>query len=95
MKVFVEITGQIDGNFKLKNKIQNHEGSNKTESTMFNGFRIYFDTKTQAKNALKQAYKSLVDDYPDMKDRICGVSLFDEMLMYDASKATIIKDETF
>lgn len=93
MKALIEISGQINGNFTLKNKIERCDGSIQTNKTMFNGFRIHFETVEQAKKALKKAYKDLVYDEPEMKNKIAGISLYNETLMYDASKATIFRNE--
>ena len=49
MKVKIEITGQISGNFTLLRKLNNGNYTN----GMFNSKTISFDTKTEAKKAKK------------------------------------------
>ena len=93
MKAFVEITGQVNGNALLRNRIQNADGVTENNQTM-NGYRIYFKTIKQAKQALKQAYKTLIWDEPQMKGKMGGVDLImgGEGLMYDASSAVMYRD---
>ena len=93
MKAFVEITGQVNGNALLKNRIQVGDGSIETKPTM-NGYRIYFKTIKQAKAALRNAYNTLVRDEPQMKGKIGGITIYrdNESLMYDASSAVMYRD---
>ena len=91
MKVKIEITGQISGNFTLLRKLNNGNLKN----GMFNSKTISFDTKTEAKNAIKEAYKSLCKDEPEMKGNLGGIrkSKDNTSLYYDASKAVIISND--
>ena len=91
MKVKIVITGQIGGNFKLLSKLNN---GNYREG-MFNSKHIYFDTKKEAKQAIKEAYKSLCEDEPQMKGFIGGIQKNKDntALYYDASKAEIVSND--
>jgi hypothetical protein len=84
MKTTIAISGQINGNFTLLRKIQIIDCD--VNKTMFNGFRIEFKTKKEAKKALWEAYKELRSDF-DTKN---STSYFAGWkLIYDASKAEI------
>ena len=89
MKSTITITGQISGNFTLRNALVGN--STTEEKTMFNGFRLHFDTKKAAINAIREAYNSLCKDEPEMKGRLSGISADKgrTYLRYDASNAKI------
>lgn len=63
MKAKIEITGQISGNFRLRNAVitpdcEEYRG-------MFNSFILKFRTKKDAYKALWEGYKYLRREYPD------------------------------
>jgi hypothetical protein len=91
MKVQIAITGQINGNFTLLSKLNNGNLKN----GMFNSKIISFDTKKEAKKAIKEAYKSLCSDEPGMKGNFGGIrkSQDNTSLYYDASKAEIVSND--
>lgn len=92
MKAYIEINGQISGNFTLRRKLVNCDGSGEVKQTMFNGFIIAFNTLGQAKKAIRNAYKVLIDEEPEMKNRIDGIYMIDnERLYYGASAAKVCK----
>jgi len=82
MKATIEITGQISGNFLLRNRVSTWEST--IESCMFNTFRIHFPTKKSAIKALSDARKKFILD-GDSYSYTRGYSL-----SYDASRATIL-----
>ena len=86
MKVQIQITGQISGNYKLLSHLNN--GS--YEDSIFNSKVVYYSTVKEAKTAIKKAYKSLKD--ADNK-WLCRKSNDNTFIKYDASKAEIIKQE--
>ena len=79
MKTTIEIKGQLNGNFKLRNAIDNGE----VKERPFNCYSIFFNTKRDAKKALKDAYKYMKANDHDV-ELIRG-----EVLLYDASSASI------
>jgi hypothetical protein len=87
MKAFISITGQISGNRTLLNSIPSN--GSQTTSLPFNGFKINFSTKKDAKKALWEAYKSLRSDKEDARKSLLSYSK-DGFLNYDASTAKII-----
>lgn len=90
METTIKISGGIFGNTLLRNRIQNKEGVIETNERSFNCYEITFNTKTNAKKAIKWAYESIVDEEPDMLNRISGVELIsNESLKYDSSVAEI------
>jgi hypothetical protein len=82
MKATIYISGQINGNFRLKNVLDNGTA----KSTIFNGFAVSFDTKKEAKKALWEAFKDLrsEDNKPYNLSYSKGSAIY-----YDASKAII------
>ena len=80
MKTTILIKGQLNGNFKLRNSIE----CDNVETLPFNNYSLKFNTKKDAKKALRKAYKYMkVNDY--------YVELFrGESLFYDASSACIV-----
>lgn len=89
METTISITGQINGNFKLLHAIG--EGEGKTTHPFNNGFDIKFKSKKDAVKAIRDAYKSLIKDEPECKDRIGGIRTNKDRttLAYDASRAKI------
>ena len=89
MKTSIVISGQIHGNFTLRNALVRN--SMEEKRTMFNGFELVFETKKEAVQAIRQAYNDLVADEPHMKNSIAGISAdrARTFLRYDASTASI------
>jgi hypothetical protein len=84
MKVQIHIIGQMAGNFLLAKKI-----NASWKSTGFGNMKAIFDSKGQAKEALKNAYQSLIDDEPEFKNKII-LSPSKRKLTYDSSIAEIL-----
>ena len=88
MKTTIEITGQISGNFTLRNAIAS-TGWPEIHNGMFNAFRLTFETRKEARKAMWEAYKSLREDKQDAQaSRLRYIPK--HSLSYDASKAVII-----
>ena len=81
MKAIITITGQINGNHKLRNYIQSHE----VTSLPFNGYVLHFNSVKDARQAMMQAIK-----YFKQNDEHCQF-VNNSTLLYDASRAEIIK----
>lgn len=92
MKAQIRITGQISGNFELARKMRNYT---EKKNGMFNAFTFSYNSIKEAKDDLRQAYKSLCDDDPEMKGKLGGIrkSKDNSSLYYDASQANIEKIE--
>lgn len=86
MKVKIHISGQINGNTRLYNAIitNNSKGS----KGMFYSYYIEFPTKKDCYKALREAYKSLINNEPEFKHGIRYIPKYG--IYYDASKALII-----
>lgn len=83
----IVITGQISGNFKLRNAIINAECVER--STPY-GIVLTFATKKAAVKALSNAYKYMALEMPEQKNSIGGIKyLRGHTLAYDASRAQI------
>lgn len=90
MKTAIIITGQISGNRTLLNSIDAF--GNQISSLSFNGFKIEFETKKEAKKALWKAYKTLRSDKEDAQKSRLAYSK-KGWLDYDASCAKIMDSE--
>lgn len=86
MKTSISISGQISGNMRLANAIKTCDSE--IESTMFNGYRITFNTKKEGKKALWDAYKYLRSQEPEFAKGGISYSKYGT-LNYDASVARI------
>jgi len=84
MKVQIHIIGQMGSNFLLAKKI-----NASWKSTGFGNMKAIFNSKAQAKEALKNAYQSLIDDEPECKNKII-LSPSKRKLTYDSSIAEIL-----
>ena len=82
MKVQIKITGQIMGNFALLSKLQ--ICSEKVHKLRFSTFLLDFNSKKEARMALHNAKEKF-------KEESQNCDLFYDTLLYDASKAEIIK----
>lgn len=87
MKTVIKISGQISGNFTLKHAVQTVSCID--ARARFYGFYLFFETKKEAKEALKNAYKELKSEEPDFD----GIGLYNDLLSYDASRAEILDHE--
>lgn len=88
MKTTIEISGQISGNFRLRSALATAECI--IYPSMFNGFRLTYPTKKQAKKALWDGYKKLRQNEPEMGTGIGGIRYSKwGSLSYDASTASI------
>lgn len=84
----IVITGQISGNFKLRNAIITADCTERTG--LPNAIILTFLTKKAAVNALSQGYRHLVNMEPEQKGRMGGIKyLRAHALAYDASRAVI------
>ena len=94
MYVNINIEGKTGGNFILLTAISPY--GYKPQKRMFGGYDIPFKRKSDARNALKKAYKKLIEKEPDMKDVTGGGITLNKqctVLEYDASIAKIEKWE--
>jgi hypothetical protein len=89
MKTSIYISGQINGNFKLRNAIITADCEEK--KGMFNSIELVYPTKKEAVKALSDAYQSFVRD--GERKGIGGITYSrGYSLGYDASTAKIIED---
>lgn len=90
MKAQISITGQIHGNFVLLNNLSYESKTN----GMFNSYCLYYDSVKDAKKAIKEAYHSIRQELdPDNYGVVCK-SRDNSFLSYDASRATVITDNS-
>lgn len=85
MKTYISITGQVNGNSKLKIAI-----SGGIFKKLGNNFYIQFETKKEAEASLKEAFKSLKSEEMDFYNE-GGIYLYNDALNYDASCARLHK----
>jgi hypothetical protein len=87
MKTKIKIKGQPGGNYILQCHVQ--PTAEKVEKS-FNDVYIYFQTKKEARHALRTTYKNLKELEPEFYHE-GGISLVrGELLIYDASRAEIL-----
>jgi hypothetical protein len=88
MTTKIYVTGQINGNSRLASAI-----GGRRERTMFNGFVLTFDSRKEAREAIRKAYHSIKieSDYPLSWNTI-RKSKDNGLIHYDASKAEISND---
>lgn len=87
MKTEIIISGQINGNSKLRNAIITADCEEKKH---FNTTILTFKTKESAINALSNAYQYMCSAMPEEKGKISGIRYTrGYSLSYDASKAII------
>ena len=53
MKAIIEISGQLNGNHKLRNYIQSY----KVTKSQFGGYTLHFNSVREAREAIKNAIK--------------------------------------
>jgi len=87
METVIEITGQVNGNFKLRSACCTTECTDIKKH--FQNFTLVFKTKKDAVKALSEAYQYLKSDKEDWEASI-GSYLRGYSLNYDASRAKII-----
>lgn len=85
MKTTIKITGQVSGNFTLLGKMRNYT---KKTNGQFNSFTLHYDSISEAKNDIKTAYKSFINEETEFKSMI-SKSSDSTSLKYDASYAKI------
>jgi hypothetical protein len=90
MKAQITISGQINGNFKLKSAIACNGNYTNIISGMFNSFHINFDTVGEAKKALRKAWKQIKSENENIFWHD-GLSKDCTNLSYDASQARLNK----
>ena len=61
MQTIILISGQASGNFTLKNAVTSENIPCSIENSRFNGFMIYFNSKSDAKKALSNAKAYLIE----------------------------------
>ena len=90
MKAQITISGQIYGNFTLRNAIASNGNYTKITNGMFNSIFIDFDTIGEAKQAMRAAWKSIKSNHDNLLNKE-GLNRDASTLSYDASMATLNK----
>lgn len=93
MKASISITGQINGNYKLRNAITSGRLICEIKDQRFSGFIIEFGSMSDAKKALSNARTYLINEGNDpssAKTRGDFSYSRGEFIKYDASSATIV-----
>lgn len=90
MKTSIIISGQISGNFTLKNALDSRELLEE-KSLMFNNFELVYATKKAAKKALWEAFKYLRSTLDEPRVGSMSGLRYSKFgsLYYDASKAEL------
>ncbi len=84
MKTSIRITGQVASCHKLKSVLgRDSIGMER----FFNDTVLFYQTKKEAVNEIKEAYDHLVNQEPEEKDE--SIMLHNDILSYDAAKAYI------
>jgi len=86
MKTTIEITGQINSVYTLKNLFNKYESMK--QNNYFNSITLNYSTKKQALQDIKQAKKQLKNE----DQRFLGHA---EILVFDAGKAQIYNSKIF
>lgn len=88
MKTSITISGQINGNFKLRNAIVTADCQEK--KGMFNSIILEFESKKAAIKALSGGYQYMCREMPEEKGGMSGIRYSrGYALSYDASRAVI------
>lgn len=88
MKTEIIISGQINGNHKLRNAIMTAECEER--KGMFYSTILTFPTKQSATNALSEGYQYMCREMPEEKGKMSGIRYTRGCsLSYDASRAVI------
>ncbi|MBN2661934.1 MAG: hypothetical protein JXR54_11755 [Tannerellaceae bacterium] len=90
MKAQIVISGQIAGNHRLRSACSTIDSEEYKQ--MFNGYKLVFPNMETAKKALEDACKWLKEEEPDFYEE-GGISLYNNILTYDASRAKLSKHE--
>lgn len=85
MKTKIAVTGQLNSKFTLRNYISRYHFGK--ESQIFNIHIFHFETKKEAMQAMRKAKKEIKNDHLKIEFFNRGV------LLYDAGKAEIFRDE--
>ena len=85
MKTQIKITGQINGNFTLLRSLHRYE---KKENLPFNNFLLYYETRKDAREDIREACRNLKDAEPGYQENEKEKN--NGWLHYDASYAEII-----
>jgi hypothetical protein len=92
MQTIILISGQPSGNFTLKNAVTSGNVICSVENSRFNGFMIYFKSKSDAKKALSNAKAYLIEQGNKAANgKSCGDFSYlpGEFISYDSSNAII------
>jgi len=91
MKATIKITGQINGNFKLRNMLGY---AHQITDGMFNSITMHYESVSLAKKAIKEAYRDFVSEHPEEKNSTSGIRKYKDNsgLFWDASKAILVKN---
>ena len=92
MQTAILITGQPSGNFTLKNAITSGKIIYSVEETRFNGFVVYFNSKSDANKALSNAKSYLIEQGnkpATAKNRGDFSYLPGQFINYDSSNAIL------
>lgn len=81
----IRITGQINGNQTILRKLNQY----KSKKDFFADIILDYETKSQAKTDLTNAFKKLSDEEPELINKVGGIFKANDILYYDASKAVI------
>jgi hypothetical protein len=88
MKTSIIISGQINGNFKLRSAIITADCEEK--KGMFNSIILVFKSKQAATKALSQGYQAFCKEMPEEKGNMSGFRYSRGSALYwDASKAVL------
>ena len=88
MKTSIEITGQINGNHRLLNALNDY--SAELQKLPYYGYKLTFKTRKAARKAMWEGFRYLVQNEPEFKHGITYCAK--HSLSYDASKAVINYD---
>jgi len=82
-KTTIHISGAIFGNSHLATKLS---GDIERKQTRFNGYSLTFASKKEAVQSIREAFKSMCEEEPEMKNRLSGIRVNKDRtaLYYDA-----------
>lgn len=85
MSTQIRITGQPNGNLEIMKKLSNYQ----SKKHHFADIILEYETKKKAVDDLNKAFKKLANDEPEMVNKLGGLTIVNEILYYDASKAVV------
>lgn len=88
MKAQIYISGQLQGNFTLRNHIQCFD---RAKEGSFNSYTYNFKSVKEAKKAIRKAYWSIREQLDPDNYSVIYKSKDNTYLSYDASKAKVFK----